>query len=131
MASISTCPFCGRGVRSGGRTCPYCGGANEKYVPDSPRAAFLPETVAELKEYCAERGWPLSRLRFFIGEDCREPKAYGICKAGENHFVVYKNKADGSRSVRYDGPDEAYAVSELLAKLLENCHRLGILKING
>ena len=31
--------------------------------------------------------------------------------------MVYKNKADGSRAVRYSGPDEAYAVRELYLKL--------------
>ena len=46
-------------------------------------------------------------MRFFIGEDFREARAFGIYKAGENRFVVYKNKSDGSRAVRYDGPDEA------------------------
>ena len=37
---------------------------------------------------------------FFIGEDCREPKAYGIFQTDDGDFVVYKNKADGVRAVR-------------------------------
>ena len=32
-------------------------------------------------------------------------------------FIVYKNKADGTRAVRYKGTDEAYAVNELYLKL--------------
>ena len=44
-------------------------------------------------------------------------KAYGIFKDKNGDFVVYKNKADGSRAVRYRGPDEAYAVNELFQKL--------------
>ena len=45
---------------------------------------------------------------------------------GNKFGAAYKNKADGSRSVRYDGPDEAYAVSEIFAKLMEVRHRYGI-----
>lgn len=86
---------------------------------------FLPKTVQELKEYCAQRGMPLLRMRFFIGENYLHPKAFGIYKDGDR-FVVYKNKANGERSIRYQGPDEAYAVGELFAKLLEECHNRGI-----
>jgi hypothetical protein len=68
---------------------------------------------------------PLLRMRFFVGEDFKEPKAFGIYQDGDD-FVVYKNKANGQRAVRYRGPDEAYAVSELFQKLLEECHNRGI-----
>lgn len=34
-----------------------------------------------------------------------------------NEFVVYKNKDDGQRALRYRGTDEAYAVNELYLKL--------------
>ena len=85
----------------------------------------MPQTIEELKEYCAERGMPLLKMRFFIGEDYRNPKAFGIYRDG-NNVVVYKNKADGQRAIRYQGPDEKYAVSEIFAKLLEECHNRGI-----
>ena len=85
----------------------------------------MPRTIEELKEYCAERGMPLLKMRFFIGEDYRNPKAFGIYRDGRN-FIVYKNKANGQRAVRYQGPDEAFAVSEIFAKLLEECHNRGI-----
>ena len=126
MASVFQCQFCGGTVRTDERTCPHCGGTNEKYTAEAPRTLLLPKTIEEMKEYCTARKIPLLRLRFFIGEDCREPKAYGIFRAGENRFIAYKNKADGSRSVRYDGPDEAYAVSEIFAKLMEVRHKYGI-----
>ena len=131
MASTSKCSFCGGTVRSDERTCPQCGGQNQNYVPDPPRKILQPKTIEELKEYCAERGMPLLRMRFFIGEDFREARAFGIYKAGENRFVVYKNKSDGSRAVRYDGPDEAYAVRELFEKLLSECHNRGIYPDGG
>ena len=125
MASTAKCPFCGAVVTSDQQQCPECGAKNDAYVEDLPRRILRPTTIEELKEYCAERGMPLLRMRFFVGEDFREPRAFGIYKDGER-FVVYKNKADGSRAVRYSGPDEAYAVNELHSKLLEECHNRGI-----
>ena len=32
-------------------------------------------------------------------------------------IIVYKNKSDGSRAIRYQGLDEAYAVNEIYLKL--------------
>lgn len=129
MTAMARCVFCGGEVGSRDRTCPRCGGANENYIPGDSCSFLLPQSIREMKEYCEERELPLEQLRFFIGEDYREPRAYGIYKAGENRYIAYKNKADGSRSIRYDGPDEAFAVSEILAKLLESCRKRGILKI--
>lgn len=125
MASTSKCPYCDSTVRSDQERCPGCGAPNALYVVDTPRTVFQPKTIEELQEYCAERGMPLLRMRFFIGEDCREPKAFGIYRDGKN-VVVYKNKSDGSRAVRYQGPDEARGVRELYEKLLQECHNRGI-----
>lgn len=125
MPSTSQCKYCGSAVSSSDQNCPNCGAPNEGYVAETKRQIFLPVTIDELKEYCAERGMPLLKMRFFIGEDYRHPRAFGIYKDGKE-YIVYKNKSDGSRAVRYKGPDEKYAVSELLAKLLEECHNRGI-----
>lgn len=84
-----------------------------------------PKTIGELKKYCAQRDMPIRRMRFFIGENYQEPKAFGIYQDGDR-YVVYKNKADGSRSIRYEGPDEAYAVNELYQKILDECHKRNI-----
>ena len=126
MASTGKCSYCGSTISSEDQKCPYCGAPNPNYVPDMERTVFLPKTIEELKEYCAERGMPLLRMRFFIGEDFREPRAFGIYRENDDTFVVYKNKADGSRAVRYRGPDEAHAVNELFLKLLDECHKRGI-----
>ncbi|MBR3136954.1 MAG: hypothetical protein IKG32_08095 [Clostridia bacterium] len=123
--STSACAYCGGTLRSDQKFCTNCGASNPNYVEDTPRRIFHPKTIAELKEYCAERGMPLLRMRFFIGEDYREPRAFGIYQDGDR-FVVYKNKDNGNRAVRYDGPDEAYAVNELFQKLLSECHNRGI-----
>ncbi len=125
LSSTGECPFCGGVLRSDEKTCPNCGAENARYVEDSPRNIQKPRTIEELQEYCAERGMPLLRMRFFIGEDYRKPKAFGIYRDG-NDVVVYKNKADGSRAVRYRGPDEEHAVNELFQKLLSECHNRGI-----
>ena len=125
MASTSQCPYCGSTVSSNEKFCGNCGAPNEGYVADTERQIFLPKTIDELKEYCAERGMPLLKMRFFIGEDYRKPKAFGIYKDGKN-YIVYKNKANGERAIRYRGPNEAFAVNELFMKLLDECHNRGI-----
>jgi len=67
---------------------------------------------------------PLERMRFFINEDRREPKCFGIYyDGGIDGWVVYKNKADGSRAVRYSGPDEGYAANELWQKILSEIEK--------
>ena len=87
--------------------------------------ANIPKTIQELKDFCDSKGMPLEKMRFFIGKDFREPCAFGIYKDG-SWYVVYKNKDNGSRAVRYHGPDEAYAVKEIYLKLLDECHNRGI-----
>ena len=102
------CNICLCEAADGIKHCIYCGaeiGARE------------PKTVDELKAYCEARNLPTEKMRFFIGEDYREPKAFGIYEDADGAFVVYKNKADGTRAVRYSGPDEAYAVRELFLKM--------------
>ncbi len=76
-----------------------------------------PKTISELLEFCNEKGMPLRQMRFFIGEDYPEARAFGIFQDSDGDFVVYKNKDDGTRAVRYKGPDEAFAVNELYEKL--------------
>ena len=114
MIWTKKCSVCGGDVRSDEPECPCCGAPNE-----------VPQTIEELKAYCGKRGMPLHRMRFFIGENYEEPKAFGIYE-DNGRFIVYKNKANGTRAVRYDGPDEGYAVKELFLKLLDECHNRGI-----
>ena len=40
-------------------------------------------------------------------------------KDNSGNFVVYKNKANGQRAIRYKGNDESYAVNEIYLKLKE------------
>ena len=76
-----------------------------------------PKTISELLEFSSLHNMPLRKMRFFIGEDYPEPKAFGIFQAADGDFVVYKNKDDGTRAIRYKGPDEAFAVNEIYEKI--------------
>lgn len=121
MAQKDRCAYCGEALSPQDPSCPHCGAENPGFRQESALpttgSGKKPKTIDELKAYCASRGMPLERMRFFIGEDYQEPKAFGIYRDGPV-FVVYKNKADGSRAIRYRGPDEAHAVGELYDKLM-------------
>ena len=75
-------------------------------------------SIEELKQKCAEKNMPLEKMRFFIGENRKEPKCFGVyLDDSTGNWVVYKNKADGTRAVRYEGPDEARAAQEIWNKI--------------
>ena len=108
------CEYCGAYIEETAEKCPNCGAVNvnfKRIVDDTPR------TIDELKDwYMARKLPPESVTRFFIGKDIKESRAFGIYRDGSD-FIVYKNKNDGSRAVRYKGADEAYAVNEIYLKL--------------
>lgn len=109
------CNYCGNMIDETSKKCENCGAPNErlKRVGDG-----VPKTIEELKEWYKDHNLPEPEVtRFFIGENYEEPKAFGIYKKEDGNFVVYKNKDDGSRSIRYEGTDEVYAVNELYLKL--------------
>lgn len=111
------CDWCDQWINDYDQTCPNCGGVNQHYTRQSND---VPKTIEELKAWAAEKKLPLSEMRTFIGEDYRGAKAFGIYKDEKTgKFIVYKNKSDGSRTVRYEGTDEAYAVNELYMKMKE------------
>ena len=75
-------------------------------------------SIEELKQKCAEKNMPLEKMRFFIGEDRKEPKCFGVyLDESTGNWVVYKNKSDGTRAVRYEGRDEARAAQEIWNKI--------------
>ena len=109
------CNYCDQLIEDKLNYCPYCGGS----MPTANRTASdQPKTIEELKAwYTAHKLPPENITRFFIGKDIKEPKAFGIYKSETGDFVVYKNKANGERAVRYQGSDEGYAVNELYQRL--------------
>jgi hypothetical protein len=78
-----------------------------------------PQTIQELKEWSEANNLPLKDMRVFIGIDYRQPKVFGIYESRPGHFIVYKNKDTGIRTIRYEGEDEAHAVNELYLKMKE------------
>ncbi len=111
-----TCEFCQEYMSDTDENCPHCGAKNPHFKRQSNNT---PQTIEELKKWYEDHNLPpQSVTRFFIGVNTKEPKAFGIYQEGDL-FIVYKNKADGSRAVRYEGKDEAYAVHELYQKLKE------------
>ncbi len=111
------CEYCGQMIPETEQICPYCGAANKKVK----RVAYgVPTTMEELRAYCEAHNLPLQDMRVFIGENYRGAKAFGIYQdETTGNFIVYKNKADGTRAIRYEGNDEAYAVNELYLKIKE------------
>ena len=103
------CAFCGNLIEETCSKCPHCGSVNasvRRFTDDTP------QTIAALKTwYEAHRLPPYEVTRFFIGVDTPAPKAFGICTA-DRQTLLYKNLPDGTRTVLYHGPDEAYAAAE-------------------
>lgn len=112
------CEYCSGYIDDTDEVCEHCGAANLKL---KRQANGVPRTIVELDQWYKAHNLPPKEVtRFFIGEDYKGAKAYGIYKDGNSgNVIVYKNKADGSRAVRYEGKDEAYAVNELYQKLKE------------
>lgn len=109
------CKYCESWINDTDEICKNCGGVNEEL---KRVANGVPTTIEELKLFCRAHNLPLAKMRFYIGENYKLPKAFGIYKdEASGEFIVYKNKADGSRAIRYQGKDEAYAVNEIYLKL--------------
>ena len=108
------CEYCGSIIKETDEKCPYCGATNQAVKRSADNT---PKTIAQLKQWYEKRGLPPYEVtRFFIGINYTKPRAFGIYQEG-NEFIVYKNKADGQRAIRYRGTDEAYAVNELYLKI--------------
>lgn len=109
------CDYCGSVIDDTLEKCPNCGAVNVHIQRSGDQ---IPKTIEELKAFAQEKGIPLEKMRFFIGIDYKEPRAFGIYKENASgNCVVYKNKADGTRAIRYRGTDEAYAVNEIYQKM--------------
>lgn len=112
-----TCEFCDSLYEDSSKFCPFCGAKNKTYSSIKFSASGEPQTMEAFAQWYANQGLPpYETTRFFIGQNITEPKAFGIYREGEN-FVVYKNKANGERAIRYNGTDEAFAVREIYMRL--------------
>lgn len=111
------CEYCGTLNNETDRNCCSCGAP----LPVNHRTSDTqPHTIVELKLWYEKMNLPPEEVtRCFIGKDIEVTRAFGIYKNNTGDFIVYKNKADGSRVVRYKGDDEAYAVNEVYQILEE------------
>ena len=107
------CEYCDGFFDDQRENCPHCGATNKHIRRVSDQN---PRTIDELKKYVADHNVPVQQMHFHIGEDYKGPKAFGIYRDGEQ-VIVYKNKSDRSRAIRYAGKDEAYAVNEIYQKM--------------
>lgn len=110
------CDYCGNNINSTDDVCPHCGAPNAHV---ERAAQGVPTSIEELSAYFQKNGISEEQTRFFIGKDTQQAKAFGIFKDENGVVTVYKNKSDGSRAVRYQGTDEAYAVNEIYQKFVE------------
>ena len=108
------CEYCNNYMEDSDAFCESCGAANKNIARF---ANGVPRTISELKNFAVMHNLPLESMHIYIGENYPYPKAFGIYQEANGDFVVYKNKADGTRAIRYSGPDEAYAVNELYLKM--------------
>ena len=78
------CNYCGSFIKDTDEKCPNCGAVNEHLMRS---ADGIPKTIEELKAFCQKHNLPLKQMRFFIGENFTEPKAFGIYKDDEGNFL--------------------------------------------
>ena len=109
-----TCEYCNALFNDTLEKCPNCGAVNKNVRRSTPDQ---PTTIEELEHWYKEKGLPPYEVtRFFIGQNYNKSRAFGIYKDNDN-FIVYKNKMNGTRVIRYEGTDELYAVNEIYTKL--------------
>ena len=108
------CDYCGAYIEDKDEFCSHCGAVNAYF---NRSTAGTPKTIEELKDWYRAKNLPSEEItRFFIGKNYQGARAIGIYEE-DGEYIVYKNKDDGSRAVRYKGKDEAYAVNEVYLKL--------------
>lgn len=77
-------------------------------------------SLTELEDFFRTKKIPEEKIRFFVNQNLNEPRCFGIYQdVDSGDFIVYKNKDDGTRFIRYQGSDEKEAVSIFFDKLKE------------
>ena len=94
------CNYCGSFIKDTDEKCPNCGAVNEHLMRS---ANGIPKTIEELKAFCQKHNLPLKQMRFFIGENFTEPKAFGIYKDDEGNWEY--TPVDFSKAVEDEDQD--------------------------
>ena len=84
------CDYGGNYIEDTDKNCPHCGAPNDRMQRSGTK---VPKTIEELKAFCAAHHLPLEQMRFFLGEDYRGPRAFGVYKDGEGNFVLSDDAA--------------------------------------
>ena len=109
------CEYCGSFISDTDEKCEFCGATNSHLIR---KGTGIPETIEQLIEFAKQHNLPLEKMHYHLGENYTGPQAIGIYLNEETgNYIVYKNKTDGTRAVRYEGKDEAYAVNEIYQKM--------------
>ncbi|MDO4198186.1 MAG: hypothetical protein Q4D13_04260 [Erysipelotrichaceae bacterium] len=75
-------------------------------------------SIREMEAFFLEKDIPQEKIRFFVNENRGDSRCFGIYQDPDTgKYIVYKNKDDGSRFVRYEGYDEAKACDVFFSKL--------------
>ncbi len=116
MSMQRKCDYCGNYFEDTLEKCPSCGAPNDHIARS---ANEQPKTITQLQQWVKDHKLPSEQVtRFFIGKNVKERRAFGIYKDEDSgNFVVYKNKDNGQRAIRYEGKDEKYAVNEIYQRL--------------
>ena len=122
MAKVK-CNYCGNQVDDFLTNCPVCRNPLPVNGPtkgpvlnyDAPKYTktehAVPTTIEEFQKLIVVNSYPSAETsHFYIGQNVSHPKAFGICKEF-NSIIIYLNKADGTRVIKYRGNDEQYAVT--------------------
>ena len=77
-------------------------------------------SIQDILDIAEKHSIPLERMRFFIGVNCQEEKCFGIYYDNYTEkYIVYKNKNNGERVIRYQGVNEAEAAQIIMDKIVE------------
>ena len=113
MARIR-CQSCNEWINNYDTKCYSCGAVNEEY---NRLIEGSPKTVEALKEWYHKELDGQITTKFQIGINSDEEFVEGIYKEGST-IVVYRNDTP-SRTILYQGIDEAYAVNMMFFKIQE------------
>lgn len=109
------CENCGLIYDASSEKCPECGEhiREQNMISDS-----VPDSLESLQKFVRDNNIDLKKLKLYINEDTKQIGAYGMIKDEYGDFTFYRNRSDGTRSVRYKGNNEAFAVNEFYRILI-------------
>ena len=112
------CDYCGAFINDYDHFCQKKKKKNQHLIP---RNSEVPLTIEELAIWFKNQNYHSPyQTKVFIGENYNGPNSFGIYKDSQTHnCIVYRTLRDGTKEIRYEGQDEAYAVNELYMKLQE------------